>query len=233
MSFWAQNVLYYLFCSDDCFKKMLTKTRIIIGLELAIALFILLGNPFPFPLLALVFMAIISWLVTRKKINEIGLNFRSGFLRTVSIAFLISIAYVLLEELVSKQLLEFFNLKVDLESFDKLEGDLPNTLLTIGFSWIVISTLEEVVYRTYLIGRFEDLFGSGIWSTILAIIIPAVVFGMGHLYQGVGGVIQETFYAILIGVIFVRSKKHFWMVYLIHGFANTWFLLLEYFGISF
>ncbi len=213
---------------------MLLRSRIIIGLELLIALYILLANPFPFPsLLALLFIALISWRLNRKSIINLGLNLREGFLMTVSIAFLLSVAYVLLEALVLKQLLNLFDLEVDLQSFEKLEGDLPNTLLTIGFSWIVISSLEEIVYRTYLIGRFVDLFGNGIWSKVLAIIIPAVVFGMGHLYQGVGGVIQETLYALLIGIIFVRYKNHFWMVYLIHGFSNTWFLLLEYFGISY
>ncbi len=70
------------------------------------------------------------------------------------------------------------------------------TLVWIGLS-LSAGICEEIVFRGYLQRQLAALSG----STSIAIIGQAIMFGVGHGYQGVGAVINIVVYGLAIGVL--------------------------------
>ena len=66
----------------------------------------------------------------------------------------------------------------------------------VGFS-------EELVFRGYLISRFETLIGST-WKSIM---LSAIVFGVVHLYQGTWAAVTIGLAGILWGIAFCATRR--------------------------
>jgi uncharacterized protein len=62
---------------------------------------------------------------------------------------------------------------------------------------------EELAFRGYLQKQFQAITGSVGW----AVFIQAIVFGVGHLYEGVGQVGRITLFGILFGLLAVWRKS--------------------------
>jgi uncharacterized protein len=62
---------------------------------------------------------------------------------------------------------------------------------------------EELVFRGYLQRQFLALTG----NTAAAVILQGIVFGAGHLYQGLKGVIVISVYGVLFGILAVMRKS--------------------------
>jgi len=79
---------------------------------------------------------------------------------------------------------------------------LPRTPLEKGF-WIVLSLsagiAEEICFRGYVITRLAHLTGS-VWPGVL---LGAISFGIGHLYQGWGGAVMIMIYGLLFSLLFL------------------------------
>jgi uncharacterized protein len=71
---------------------------------------------------------------------------------------------------------------------------------------------EEIVVRTYLITRFEQLFG----STGLALLFSTILFAGYHIYQGPAGVISTAFFGLIFGAIFCLFRR-LWPLALAHA----------------
>ena len=62
---------------------------------------------------------------------------------------------------------------------------------------------EELAFRGYLQKQFQAITGSAGW----AVFIQAIVFGVGHLYEGVGPVGRITLFGVLFGLFAVWRKS--------------------------
>ena len=75
--------------------------------------------------------------------------------------------------------------------------------------WVVVSFTagfcEEVAYRGYLMTRLRMLGKCKTW--VLPTIISAVIFGIGHAYQGVPGLIVITAYGVLFSLLYIRTGR--------------------------
>jgi membrane protease YdiL (CAAX protease family) len=63
--------------------------------------------------------------------------------------------------------------------------------------------LEEVLYRGFLITTLSS--GSLALNIWIAVIIAAVLFGMGHLYQGLSGMLKTSIIGLIMGIIFAAT----------------------------
>jgi len=213
-------------------KNILLNKRFI-GIELLIVYTLLLFQPFPIPAMLVVFvLSLAVWIGYKAKSRDLGISKTYLTFRIVGIALIISAVYSLFDEVVLRPFFAQMS-KIDLSSFDELEGDLPDTLLYIGINWLVIALIEELVYRVYLTNRIEQLINNRRIAHIVTIVVGSFLFGYAHIYQGVGGVIIETIAAIMLYGLYIYFNKNFWLVYLVHGLTNTIFLLLVYNGIRF
>jgi membrane protease YdiL (CAAX protease family) len=80
------------------------------------------------------------------------------------------------------------------------EGLLPQGLLE-KLAWIPLALsagfCEELAFRGYLQKQFQAITGSAGW----AVLIQAIVFGAGHLYEGVGAVERIVLFGVLFGLL--------------------------------
>ena len=82
----------------------------------------------------------------------------------------------------------------------KIDIFLPQTIVEICL-WVAVSLsagiCEEIVYRGYLQKQFLAL----THSSILAVLAQAVIFGLGHAYQGAKQVVVITVLGLLFGLL--------------------------------
>jgi membrane protease YdiL (CAAX protease family) len=86
------------------------------------------------------------------------------------------------------------------------QGLLPHGILQI-LVWIPVALsagfCEELAFRGYLQKQFQAIAG----STALAVFFQAIVFGVGHLYEGVGAATRITLFGVLFGLLAVWRKS--------------------------
>jgi membrane protease YdiL (CAAX protease family) len=86
------------------------------------------------------------------------------------------------------------------------QGLLPQGTLE-SLVWIPVALsagfCEELAFRGYLQKQFQAVTGSAGW----AVLIQAIVFGIGHLYEGVGPVVRIMLYGVLFGLLAVWRKS--------------------------
>ena len=98
-------------------------------------------------------------------------------------------------------------------------------------SGVASALAEETLYRGYL---FRQLYRCAGWPFALAVLVNALPFAIGHLYQaegrGVAVFLQVMIYMSLVAAlaawIFTRWNDNTWLLIGIHGFANVWWQLL-------
>ncbi len=76
---------------------------------------------------------------------------------------------------------------------------------------------EEIVFRAYLISRFERLLGSR-WA---AVVLSAALFSVGHHYQGVSGVVYTMGFGLIYGTVFVIFRR-FWPLVIGHVLSDIY-----------
>jgi len=86
------------------------------------------------------------------------------------------------------------------------QGLLPKGNLE-SFVWIPLALsagfCEELVFRGYLQRQFQAVTG----SVGLAVLFQAIVFGVGHLYEGVAPVALIALYGVLFGLLSAWRKS--------------------------
>lgn len=119
-------------------------------------------------------------------------------------------------------------------TFQKL-GFMPASsrqFLHFVFLAVAAGVGEEIVYRGFMITYLEDLFGASGGAAAAALLVPAVAFGAGHLYQGWRAVGKIILMAVLFGFFFLRTNT-LWPLMLVHtaidvlGGVMSWYLLKE------
>lgn len=74
-----------------------------------------------------------------------------------------------------------------------------------AFLCITAGICEETLYRGFLLHYLHVLPFS--LNLTLALVIAAVIFGLAHLYGGVGGVVGSTLFGLLVGLLFLLTSN--------------------------
>jgi membrane protease YdiL (CAAX protease family) len=119
----------------------------------------------------------------------------------------------------------------DVSRFAFLRGDLPNLIINVLAMWFTAGFLEELLWRGYLMNRLVDLQGNKTKLTwVIALIGSAIIFGLGHTYQGLGGVVKVTAAGLLFGAAFLTVRRNLWPVIIAHALLDTISFVQHYFG---
>ena len=81
---------------------------------------------------------------------------------------------------------------------------------------------EEVFFRLFLPLLFINLLG----DPLLAFGLSAAMFGVSHLYQGLGGVVGTTLFAVLVTVVYLATGQ-LWIAIALHVAIDLNVLLLQ------
>ena len=108
------------------------------------------------------------------------------------------------------------------ERWGDLEGNVPLLLLWLAIVWTAAAFGEEMFFRGYLITRLETAFGKIRWGIVLAVVLPALLFGYGHYYyQGLSGLFVTGAIGLVLGTMFILFKRNLWPVIIWHGMIDT------------
>lgn len=204
--------------------------------EVLLALGLILLTAFewlPTPTIPLLAIGWLSLWLRRVGWRGVGLSKPYHFGKTLLFGIIIGLGYQALDVLLIAPVLErLTGVPIDLSQFDLLQGNLLLTLFVLVFSWLLAAFGEEMVFRGYLFQRFADLFPNDSRRLIFALVLSAALFSLGHLYQGVTGLIDTFLAGIVLGGLYLFSGQNLWLPILTHGVINTAGFLLIYWGIA-
>jgi membrane protease YdiL (CAAX protease family) len=118
----------------------------------------------------------------------------------------------------------------NLEVFCALNGNLKWTLIALAGAWTLAAFGEEMVYRGYLMNRVADLLNRSRSAWIVSLILVHVGFGLAHAYQGITGIVDEGLAGLLLGLVYLRTKRNLAVPIVAHGVTDSIDLLLIFLG---
>lgn len=87
--------------------------------------------------------------------------------------------------------------------------------------WIFVATIEEGLYRGFLMTEVSKVIGTHLDATILNVVFTSLVFGFSHGYQNRCGILSTGLIGALFGCVFVLSDFNVWVALFAHGFLDT------------
>lgn len=111
----------------------------------------------------------------------------------------------------------FFHLKVDFPPITSVES-FVFFLLTGIFGG---GLREELFFRGYLMTKLQELLPQKNWSVVIASFLQIIFFTYLHLYQGIVGLVENLFLAVLFTLIYLRTKS-LWCAIFFHIFIDIW-----------
>ncbi|HZZ42604.1 MAG TPA: CPBP family intramembrane glutamic endopeptidase [Tepidisphaeraceae bacterium] len=79
----------------------------------------------------------------------------------------------------------------------------PGQYVLLAFSMAAVGIEEELIYRAYLITRFEELFE----STTIALLLTTVIFATNHGYQDPVNMLGHVVFGLVEGSVFCLFRR--------------------------
>jgi len=117
-------------------------------------------------------------------------------------------------------------------AFSGLKGHPALFAFWLAFAWISAAFGEELQFRGFLWSRLQRLFGDSRGATALSLVTQAALFGLCHLYQGVGGVIATGMAGLVLGGVYWAGKRNLIAVMILHGLIDTISLTVLFVGLT-
>lgn len=213
-------------------------SKFIAVIELAlISLFIIAQNTYRIlPLGEVPYLVVLFWLLLRLrglKWASLGLSKPASWTKTIVLAMSVAVLLQLLSEFLIEPIISYFTHQpVDLSDFADIPGNFQLFLIYLVLIWTLAAFGEEMVYRGYIMNRTADLGGRSAMAWAVGVIFMSVLFGVGHYYQGISGIIGSAISGLIFAGVYLYSGRNLWASILAHGFSDTIGLLLIYFGWS-
>lgn len=194
---------------------------------------ILAGAPLVYLGMILALAAV--WIVSKMRgssWSEFGLARPKSWGRTILVSLGVTVGFMVTATVVMVLIkLAFPNMAVDLSRFDFLHGQLPNLIINVVALWFTAGFVEEFLWRGYLMNRLVDLQGKKTkLAWVIALVGSAIIFGLGHSYQGLGGVIKITAMGLLLGTAFLTVRRDLWPLIIAHAIIDTFSMVQHFLG---
>ena len=118
----------------------------------------------------------------------------------------------------------------DLTNFAAVRGNLRLALVMIALLWVLAAFGEELVYRGYLMNRIADLSRGTRTAWIVSLFLVSALFGFAHYEQGLTGIIEEGSDGLILGLIYLASRRNLAISIVAHGVCDTIDIVLLFLG---
>ena len=118
----------------------------------------------------------------------------------------------------------------DVSAFRPLVGNLRLVLVYFVVVWSWAAFGEELTYRGYVLNRAADLGQRTPLAWGASLLFVTTLFGYGHSYQGLVGMIDTGIHGLILGVVYLLAGRTLWASIIAHGVGNTIALALVFFG---
>ena len=122
------------------------------------------------------------------------------------------------------------NPHLDAETFAAVKGNLALYLMILPCVWLFAAFGEEFFYRGYLLNRLAELMGGTRAAWGFAIVGQAIVFALGHWYQGPVGMVPIGVGAVISGIATTAWGRNLWPAIVAHGLTDTLGFTMLYLG---
>jgi membrane protease YdiL (CAAX protease family) len=186
----------------------------------------------PTEIIALLALGWLSLWLRRSGWRQLGMSRPASWRRTVLLGIGIGIVFNAFDLAVVFPLLQHTTGEpADLSQFDSIHGNIAVLLFWLALAWTLGAFGEEMTWRGYILNRLADLFGRRPAGWALGLLIMAVLFGFGHSYQGITGVVDNVLWGVLYGVLYLASGRNLWLPIIAHGVENSTSFILLYLGL--
>lgn len=186
------------------------------------------------PLSKTPFLLVFGWLslrVRKLRWNDVGLSRFRNWPVTLGVGVGVGLLLEAFQLFISQPLLvRVLKKQPDLELFRALHGNLKWTLLALAGAWTLAAFGEEMVYRGYLMNRVADLMNRTRGAWIVSLIAVHVGFGLAHAYQGITGIVDEGLAGLLLGVVYLGTKRNLAVPIVAHGITDSIDFVLIFLG---
>jgi membrane protease YdiL (CAAX protease family) len=125
------------------------------------------------------------------------------------------------------------------DRFAGIAGNLPIYLLWVSIGWVIGGFTEEMVFRGFLINRFDRLIhgvkAGGRFSAgmLVAIAAPAFLWGLAHVYtRGLVGSLPVMLAGVAMGILYIAFGRRLIPLIIAHGALDTLITTLKYLQID-
>jgi CAAX protease family protein len=183
------------------------------------------------PTLLLLVLGTVSLWLRRLSWLDLGLRRPTSWRKTLGIGTLLAVAFTAFGLWIAHPLVQAITGEVrDFSEFQSVQGNFATLLLWLAISWSLAAFGEELAYRGYLLNRSLDLFGNHVPGMVAAVFLNAVVFGLLHSSQGLGGVLEVGIDAAIFSTVYLVGRHNLWLTILMHGISNSLVLIAIYLG---
>jgi uncharacterized protein len=107
------------------------------------------------------------------------------------------------------------------EMAEELKGNPALLAQRIAISALIVGFVEEFVFRGFLFLRLLKLFGGSNIATAAALLMQALLFGLGHAYQHLYGVVLTGCLGLFFGIIYLALQRNLWVIVIGHGIYDA------------
>lgn len=214
---------------------MNTNQRLLSGVELLLGAALVIGhNVFrvlPNEVLILAAVGLISVRLRDGSWCAMGIR-RPGSWRTILLIALAAAAIRIIggEYLLLPVLERFWPEPALPEDVENIAGNVKMALIYLGLVWGFAAFGEEIGYRGYLMQRAAQVLGGSERAWWIAVVVAAILFGLGHWYKGVSGVVDSGFAGLVFGAAYLLAGRNLYAPILAHGFVDTLGVAFLFFG---
>ncbi|MGD8897124.1 MAG: CPBP family intramembrane metalloprotease, partial [Acidobacteriota bacterium] len=108
----------------------------------------------------------------------------------------------------------------DFSRYDVIVGNLPAAIAMVLILPLTAAIPEEIIYRGFLIGRLETLFGGLSAGPVLAVAVQCLVFALIHFSWGIGGMLLAGIMGAIWGTAYMLCGRNLWIVIMAHSGAH-------------
>ena len=142
---------------------------------------------------------------SRETYRDVGFH-RHHLLRQLGLGFLLGTGIFVLDTFLIGPLAEALLPKTSLEGIDM--GVLFGNVAHIPVLLMVVllkGGFAEELWRTFTLTRFEKRFGKA--GLLFALTASSIMFGLGHLYQGLDTVVTNAIQGLLYALVYLRKRS--------------------------
>src|SRR4029077_11978306 len=162
---------------------------------------------------------------------RLGFRRPASWSRTLLLALGVAIGLQLLSTYVTAPLVERITHRPeDLSDFRSVVGNARLALIYLGVIWSFAAFGEEFVYRGYILNRMAEVGDRSAPAWTAAALGSAVLFGIGHAYQGPTSIVDSAVTGLVLGTLYIASGKNLWICVLTHGLSDTIALFVVWAG---
>ena len=181
----------------------------------------------PNEVVVLVLLGAASCAIRRQSLSAIGYRPPVSWSRMAAVALAVALGLQAFSTFVVDPLaIRFTGQTVDLSDFKPVVGNIKLTLVYLLVIWSFAAFGEEFAYRGYFLRRTIEALRGSTRGSVAAVLLCGALFGVGHFYQGLVGVVDSTASGLVFGALYIRSGGNLWPSTLAHGFTDTLALAL-------